>query len=300
MDIKITLSIPPRECADSDPCQSESPSASPAVAANESPEEACRDADGDSDCPETPLKPCRHVIPVVSRPALDGRLAMGYGSQDDRGEKQCARVSAYKDRYRARIEAIAFSLERNCTPDSTIIIYVDDDFADQLRLYIEYWRMNDWHKRDQTELAARRSWERIYAVLPRTEVIVANVSAIDNPAQVELREEALKWVNRKAMMLRPAFNRPSYMRKVNYMRRGGGFTGRNRKGDCCGNAHPPNAQCAGESKMQTPPRRYRGWCPLCGFALITRVAKAGRYAGNCFIGCTGYPRCRFTRQMSKP
>lgn len=38
-------------------------------------------------------------------------------------------------------------------------------------------------------------------------------------------------------------------------------------------------------------------CPKCGSALITRTAKKGRSVGSKFLGCSRYPRCKFTRQM---
>lgn len=36
-------------------------------------------------------------------------------------------------------------------------------------------------------------------------------------------------------------------------------------------------------------------CPKCGSALIERTARKGPNAGSTFLGCTGYPRCRYTR-----
>ena len=38
-----------------------------------------------------------------------------------------------------------------------------------------------------------------------------------------------------------------------------------------------------------------GNCPRCGSPLVQRVAKRGPQAGNTFIGCSAYPRCRYTR-----
>ena len=35
-------------------------------------------------------------------------------------------------------------------------------------------------------------------------------------------------------------------------------------------------------------------CPLCGGNLVTRTAKRGANTGNTFLGCSNYPRCRFT------
>jgi hypothetical protein len=36
-------------------------------------------------------------------------------------------------------------------------------------------------------------------------------------------------------------------------------------------------------------------CPKCGSALVERTAKKGPNAGTKFLGCEGYPRCRFTK-----
>ena len=36
-------------------------------------------------------------------------------------------------------------------------------------------------------------------------------------------------------------------------------------------------------------------CPRCGGKLVKRVAKTGKYAGNNFMGCTNYPKCRYIK-----
>lgn len=38
-------------------------------------------------------------------------------------------------------------------------------------------------------------------------------------------------------------------------------------------------------------------CPKCGKALIRRMAKSGPNAGNEFLGCSGFPTCRFTKKI---
>ncbi|GGB05765.1 NERD domain-containing protein [Agarivorans gilvus] len=36
-------------------------------------------------------------------------------------------------------------------------------------------------------------------------------------------------------------------------------------------------------------------CPKCGAELVERLAKRAKNAGNAFIGCSAYPRCKFTQ-----
>lgn len=39
-------------------------------------------------------------------------------------------------------------------------------------------------------------------------------------------------------------------------------------------------------------------CPKCGLSLVLRTSKTGLKAGNRFLGCSGYPRCRYTRAIT--
>lgn len=39
-------------------------------------------------------------------------------------------------------------------------------------------------------------------------------------------------------------------------------------------------------------------CPRCGGNLIVRTAKKGPSAGSQFLGCSGYPRCKYTRAVT--
>ena len=42
-----------------------------------------------------------------------------------------------------------------------------------------------------------------------------------------------------------------------------------------------------------------GRCPWCGGALVLRTARQGGvYAGRQFYGCSNYPNCRYTRDVS--
>jgi predicted RNA-binding Zn-ribbon protein involved in translation (DUF1610 family) len=38
-------------------------------------------------------------------------------------------------------------------------------------------------------------------------------------------------------------------------------------------------------------------CPRCGKPLVRRTARKGKYAGQQFLGCTGYPQCRFMKNI---
>ena len=38
-------------------------------------------------------------------------------------------------------------------------------------------------------------------------------------------------------------------------------------------------------------------CPQCGRELVIRIARKGPNAGNQFYGCSGYPACRYVRDM---
>lgn len=39
-------------------------------------------------------------------------------------------------------------------------------------------------------------------------------------------------------------------------------------------------------------------CPFCRGKLVLRVAKNGKYAGNHFLGCSNFPKCRYTRNIA--
>jgi restriction system protein len=39
-------------------------------------------------------------------------------------------------------------------------------------------------------------------------------------------------------------------------------------------------------------------CPSCGKTMVQRIAKRGPFAGQPFWGCTGYPQCHRTEQIS--
>jgi restriction system protein len=38
-------------------------------------------------------------------------------------------------------------------------------------------------------------------------------------------------------------------------------------------------------------------CPQCGQKLVTRTARRGSNAGGQFLGCSGYPKCKYTRDI---
>ena len=52
--------------------------------------------------------------------------------------------------------------------------------------------------------------------------------------------------------------------------------------------------------LETPPTSVTmdnvgDTCPRCGSTLVQRTAKRGKRAGEGFIGCSGFPKCRYTR-----
>ena len=38
-------------------------------------------------------------------------------------------------------------------------------------------------------------------------------------------------------------------------------------------------------------------CPRCGDNLVRRVAKRGKHQGEAFLGCSGFPKCRYSRNF---
>ncbi|EGR7955119.1 hypothetical protein I8B09_004413 [Vibrio vulnificus] len=48
----------------------------------------------------------------------------------------------------------------------------------------------------------------------------------------------------------------------------------------------------------TPPKSATPLCPSCHAPLIMRTAKRGQNKGNQFYGCSSYPRCRYTKDIS--
>ncbi|QYY37412.1 topoisomerase DNA-binding C4 zinc finger domain-containing protein [Ruficoccus sp. ZRK36] len=38
-------------------------------------------------------------------------------------------------------------------------------------------------------------------------------------------------------------------------------------------------------------------CPKCGKALVVRTARSGKNAGNSFLGCSAYPKCKYTKSL---
>lgn len=52
---------------------------------------------------------------------------------------------------------------------------------------------------------------------------------------------------------------------------------------------------ADDAPPSTPSQKS---CPKCGGALIVRQAKRGAHAGNRFLGCANYPRCRYIEDLA--
>ncbi|ELE2043544.1 restriction endonuclease [Vibrio vulnificus] len=47
-----------------------------------------------------------------------------------------------------------------------------------------------------------------------------------------------------------------------------------------------------------PPKSATPLCPSCHAPLVMRTAKRGQNKGNQFYGCSSYPRCRYTKDIS--
>jgi len=53
-------------------------------------------------------------------------------------------------------------------------------------------------------------------------------------------------------------------------------------------------------KRPTAKREFKNnlYCPRCGNDLIVRTARRGQNIGSQFYGCTGYPRCKYTKSKT--
>lgn len=49
-----------------------------------------------------------------------------------------------------------------------------------------------------------------------------------------------------------------------------------------------------EPKIETVKQNV---CPRCGSELVERQAKRGAHAGNVFLGCSAFPKCRYTEEL---
>ncbi|QPL50797.1 restriction endonuclease [Alteromonas sp. B31-7] len=49
-----------------------------------------------------------------------------------------------------------------------------------------------------------------------------------------------------------------------------------------------------EPKVETVKQNV---CPRCGSELVERQAKRGAHAGNVFLGCSAFPKCRYTEEL---
>lgn len=51
-----------------------------------------------------------------------------------------------------------------------------------------------------------------------------------------------------------------------------------------------------DTSLQVKPQPSTS-CPRCGGELVTRAARRGPDAGSQFIGCSGYPKCKYTQNL---
>lgn len=50
-------------------------------------------------------------------------------------------------------------------------------------------------------------------------------------------------------------------------------------------------------KQEEPKAVNNKACPLCGKELVLRTARYGKYAGREFLGCSGYPKCNYIKNL---
>ncbi len=61
---------------------------------------------------------------------------------------------------------------------------------------------------------------------------------------------------------------------------------------------PINPVSKPNSSNRLDPEENAQTCQKCGSAMVVRVAKKGNRAGEKFLGCSNFPRCRFTMPIS--
>lgn len=61
--------------------------------------------------------------------------------------------------------------------------------------------------------------------------------------------------------------------------------------------HVSNSELTKRDHIRSLRQRHQSKviCPKCGSELVERTAKRGQNAGETFLGCENFPRCRFTR-----
>ena len=61
----------------------------------------------------------------------------------------------------------------------------------------------------------------------------------------------------------------------------------------------PKSFKTGREHIHSLKRRYgsTALCPKCGSQLVQRTAKRGKNAGQKFLGCSNFPRCRYSKSM---
>ena len=64
-------------------------------------------------------------------------------------------------------------------------------------------------------------------------------------------------------------------------------------------AHIDSIRNNAPSNPVSPYRSDVPICPLCGCRLILRTATKGPRAGKRFYGCSGYPKCGYTKNIDE-
>lgn len=65
------------------------------------------------------------------------------------------------------------------------------------------------------------------------------------------------------------------------------------------NGHVSNSKLRRKDHLKSLHQRHTSLttCPKCGLPLVERTARQGSNSGNKFLGCTGYPKCRFVKNI---
>ncbi len=134
-------------------------------------------------------------------------------------------------------------------------------------------------KRDKTYVTVREIWEKAADVLPEEAIDelyekLKNLTNVDKAAKTAHIENIEKRYKKTETASVPAAEQPS------------GQSGTDPE-------EPPDTK----DEQKEVSSQENLLCPRCGKPLVLRTAKRGERAGMQFYGCSGFPACRFTRDL---